>query len=90
MSFETEGFEADGGRSVATSVSTLVSALPYVIGYKSDGSLDYVKMNRGQTMEFVAIDQGAEPHRGAKSQVERHATGLCLGPHQTGGWHLCL
>jgi uncharacterized protein YfaS (alpha-2-macroglobulin family) len=58
MTFETEGFEAEGGRSVATSVSTLVSALPYVIGYKSDGSLDYVKMNRGQTVEFIAIDQG--------------------------------
>jgi hypothetical protein len=58
MTFDTEGFEADGGRSVATSVSTLVSALPYVVGYKSDGSLDYVKMNRGQTVEFIAIDQG--------------------------------
>jgi len=58
MTFETEGFEADGGRSVATSVSTLVSALPYVVGYESDGSLDYVKANRGQTMEFIALDQG--------------------------------
>ena len=58
MTFETEGFEADGGRSVATSISALVSPLPYVIGYKSDGALDYVKMNHGQTMEFVAIDQG--------------------------------
>jgi uncharacterized protein YfaS (alpha-2-macroglobulin family) len=57
MTFETEGFEAEGGRSVATSVSALVSPLPYVIGYKSDGALDYVKMNRGQTLQFIAIDQ---------------------------------
>jgi len=58
MTFETEGFEADGGRSVSATVSTLVSALPYVIGNKSDGALDYVKMNRGQSIEFIAIDQG--------------------------------
>jgi uncharacterized protein YfaS (alpha-2-macroglobulin family) len=58
MSFETEGFEAEGGRSVTTSISALVSPLPYVIGYKSDGSLDYVKMHHGQTLNFVAIDQG--------------------------------
>ena len=32
MTFETEGFEAEGGRSVATSISALVSPLPYVIG----------------------------------------------------------
>ncbi len=57
MTFETEGFEADGGRSVTTSVSTLVSALPYVVGHKSDGALDYVKMNSGQTVDFIAIDQ---------------------------------
>jgi uncharacterized protein YfaS (alpha-2-macroglobulin family) len=58
MTFETEGFEAEGGRSVATSISALVSPLPYVIGVKSNGSLDYVKMNHGQTLDFVAIDQG--------------------------------
>jgi uncharacterized protein YfaS (alpha-2-macroglobulin family) len=58
MNFETEGFEADGGRSVTTSISALVSPLPYVIGYKSDGSLDYVKMNHGQVVDFVALDQG--------------------------------
>ena len=28
------------------------------LGYKSNGSLDYVKMNHGQTLDFVAIDQG--------------------------------
>jgi len=58
MTFETEGFEADGGRSVSTTISALVSPLPYVVGYKSDGELDYVKMNHGQTLDFVAIDQG--------------------------------
>ncbi len=58
MTFETEGFEADGGRSVSTTASALVSALPYVVGYKSDGALDYVKMHRGETLDFIAIDQG--------------------------------
>ena len=58
MVFDTEGFEADGGRSVSTLIDTLVSPLPYVIGHKSDGALTYVKMNRGQTLEYIAIDQG--------------------------------
>jgi hypothetical protein len=58
LTFETEGFEADGGRSVATTVSAMVSPLPYVVGYKSDGALNYVKMTHGQTLEFIAIDQG--------------------------------
>ncbi|HEX4083789.1 MAG TPA: alpha-2-macroglobulin family protein, partial [Chthoniobacteraceae bacterium] len=58
MSFQTEGFEAEGGRSVATTLNALVSPLPYVVGYKSDGSLDYVKMGHGQTLQFIAIDQG--------------------------------
>ena len=90
MNFETEGFEAEGGRSVATTVSALVSPLPYVVGYKSDGALDYVKMNRGQTVEFIAIDQGLNRIAVQNLKLTRHAAGLCLRPHKAGRWHLRL
>ncbi|HSI13818.1 MAG TPA: MG2 domain-containing protein [Chthoniobacter sp.] len=56
MTLFTEGFEADGGRSVSTSNSVLVSALPYVIGAKSDGDFNYIKMGDAHAVEWIALD----------------------------------
>ncbi len=39
----SEGFEAEGGRSVTTKQSVLVSPLEYLVGYKTDGSLDILR-----------------------------------------------
>ncbi len=47
MNFYAEGFEADGGRSVNTSCSALVSPLTYVVGCKTDGDLSYLKLGSG-------------------------------------------
>src|ERR1043166_4493034 len=56
MRFISEGFEGEGGRSVTGYVSTLVSALPYVIGYKADGDLRYIEMNKPRGVDLVAVD----------------------------------
>ena len=56
MRFITEGFEGEGGRSVTSYVNALVSALPYVIGYKPDGDLRYIDMNRSRGVDLVAVD----------------------------------
>ena len=56
MRFIAEGFEAEGGRSVTGTVNALVSALPYVIGYKADGDLHYIEMNKPRAVDLVAID----------------------------------
>jgi len=56
MTFYAEGFEAAGGRSVNAESSVLVSPLPYVIGYKADADLGYIKMNSKPAVEFIAID----------------------------------
>lgn len=56
MNFYAEGFEAEGGRSVNTQCTALVSALPYVVGFKRDSDLDYLKMNSGHTVDLIAID----------------------------------
>src|SRR5207244_12872031 len=48
MRFIAEGFEGEGGRSVTGYVNALVSALPYVIGYKAEGDLHYIDMNKPQ------------------------------------------
>ncbi|MEA3187978.1 MAG: alpha-2-macroglobulin [Chthoniobacter sp.] len=58
MSFCVEGFEADGGRSVTTSNSALVSDQHYVIGSKADGDPDYVKMGSERSVDFIAVDPG--------------------------------
>ncbi|HTD01994.1 MAG TPA: MG2 domain-containing protein, partial [Chthoniobacterales bacterium] len=56
MRFIAEGFEGEGGRSVMGDVGALVSALPYVIGYKADGDLRYIDMNKPRVIDLVAID----------------------------------
>ncbi len=60
MHFITEGFEADGGRSVTTDVDTLVSSLPYVIGCKPDADLAYVEAKTARTLELIALDPKLE------------------------------
>ena len=45
MQFFAEAFEGEGGRSITGQASTLVSALPYVVGYKADGDLNYINAN---------------------------------------------
>lgn len=57
LSFFAEGFEAEGGRSVSTETSTLVSPLSYFIGYKKDGELRYIKQNSQREIEFIAINK---------------------------------
>ena len=42
MQFLRGGFEGEGGRSITGQASLLVSALPYVVGYKADGDLNYI------------------------------------------------
>jgi uncharacterized protein YfaS (alpha-2-macroglobulin family) len=56
MRFVAEGFEAEGGRSVTTTSSALISALPYVIGCKADGNLHYIDMNKPRVVDLVALD----------------------------------
>lgn len=58
LNFSTEGFEAEGGRSVHAYNSLLVSALPRVIGYKPDAPLDYLSKGSAHTIEFIAVDRG--------------------------------
>jgi len=54
--FGAQGFEADGGRGVSAETTALVSDMPYLIGYKADGSLDYVSRSSARSVELIAID----------------------------------
>ncbi|MCE9625254.1 MAG: alpha-2-macroglobulin, partial [Deltaproteobacteria bacterium] len=56
LSFLAEVFEPEGGRSVAASTTALVSDLPYLIGFKADGALEYVARGSKRGVSLIAID----------------------------------
>lgn len=58
LTFYAEGFEADNGRSVGARNHVLVSPLPYVVGYKPDGDLDYITRGIPRAVHFLALDAG--------------------------------
>lgn len=54
-----KAFEPEGGRSVAAETASLVSALPFMIGYKADGDLGYVSRAAKRQVSLIAIDPSA-------------------------------
>lgn len=55
-----QGFEAEGGRSVASEAATLVSSMPYLVGWKADGDLGYVARNALRHIELIAVNPKAK------------------------------
>lgn len=55
LTFFAEGFEADSGRSVSTQIKTLISPLPYFVGYKADGDLNFIKQSSVRHIDFIAV-----------------------------------
>lgn len=69
-----KAFEPEGGRGVAAEATTLVSDLPYLVGFKADGDLGYVSRNTVRKASLIAIDPAARKTavKGLKLQrVER-------------------
>jgi uncharacterized protein YfaS (alpha-2-macroglobulin family) len=61
LRFLAEGFEAEGNRSVANDATAIVSPLPYLVAWKADGDLDYVKRDSARRVEVVAVGPDLEP-----------------------------
>ncbi len=55
LNLTAEGFEAEGGRSVVASASTMVSPLPFLVGYKADGDLSYMSRGGDRHVELIAV-----------------------------------
>lgn len=60
LHFLARAFEAEGGRSVAAETATLVSELPFLVGYKADGDLAYVSRGAARNVSLIAIDPAAK------------------------------
>ena len=50
-----QGFEADGGRGVSGEATVLVSGLDYLLGYKPDGKLTFVRRDSARKVDLLAI-----------------------------------
>lgn len=61
LTFFAEGFEAEGGRSVTTQTTALVSPLAYLLGYKTEGDLHYLQQKSASQIHFMAIDPQLAP-----------------------------
>lgn len=61
LTFNGEGFAQDSGRSVRTAKSVLISPLPYVVGMKPDGNLNYINKGARQTIHLLALDPDLQP-----------------------------
>lgn len=55
LQFIAQGFNQSGGRSVSSQNSMLISPLNQLVGYKSDGNLNYINSNSKRDIEFIAI-----------------------------------
>ena len=59
MHLVAQGFEADGGRGVTAEAAQLVSSMPFLIGYKADGDLQYLPRGGTRSVSLIAINPQA-------------------------------
>lgn len=53
---KAEATGPDKGRSVAATVNAVVSPLPYLIGWKADGDLNFIHRDSRRAIEMIAVD----------------------------------
>ncbi|MDD1622392.1 MAG: MG2 domain-containing protein, partial [Methylococcaceae bacterium] len=58
-----EGFEKGSGRSVVSMASALVSKQAYLLGYKPDGSLDYIAKDSKRKLDLLALGADFQPRQ---------------------------
>jgi len=66
-----KAFEPEGGRSVAAEALALVSDRPYLLGYKADGDLGYIKRGGARHVALIAINPQAKKTAVAKLNLVR-------------------
>lgn len=80
LTFAAEGYELEGGRSVGSTSTVLVSPLSYLVGYKPDGDLAFIHKGSSRTVDLIAIDPSLKKIRvnGLKARIieERYVSVL--------------
>lgn len=55
LDFYVEGFDPGGGRSVSAQNRTMISPLPHLVGFKSDGDLTFIHAGSDTRVDWIAI-----------------------------------
>jgi hypothetical protein len=63
ISLAGEGFEKGSGRSVIAMATALVSRQAYLLGYKADGSLDYIAKDSPRKLSLLALGADFQPRQ---------------------------
>lgn len=58
---DIQGYEAGDGRSVSTSIATLVSPAKFLVGTKPDGDLSYIRRDTERNISLVAVNNQLKP-----------------------------
>ena len=90
MQFFAEAFEGEGGRSITGQASALVSALPYVVGYKSRRRPALHQREHAARGRFARGRSAAQPDRARERDAERDRAGTRLGRDEEGERQLRL
>ncbi|WP_155317283.1 alpha-2-macroglobulin [Desulfosarcina alkanivorans] len=56
-----EGFDPGGGRSVSAHNRTMISPLPHLVGFKSDGDLGFIHAGSDRRVDWIAISPHLTP-----------------------------
>lgn len=56
LTFYAEGFVQGSGRSVKTAKTALVSSLPFIVGVKSDDTLNFIDKDSPRYLKLIAVD----------------------------------
>ena len=70
LRFFARAFEAEGGRNVAAEANTLVSDMPFLVGYKADGELNFVSKDSKRHVQLLAIDPQVQAITADKLSLE--------------------
>jgi hypothetical protein len=65
-----EGFEKGAGRSVVNTTTALVSKQDYLLGYKADGSLDYLSKDTKRSLSLLAVGADFQPRQSETVSAE--------------------
>jgi len=57
MVLSLQGFDEGGQRSVRASSMALLSPMQYVVGYKADGDLSFIRKNTERKITFIGVDR---------------------------------
>ncbi|NOT14732.1 MAG: alpha-2-macroglobulin [Methylotenera sp.] len=55
-----QAYEAGGGRSVSAEAATLISELPYLVGFKADDDLNYVSKASNREVNLIAVNSSLQ------------------------------